>query len=239
VKHLLTQKRQALYVLHHFQANESKDQNPADCYPLLQLKVRRPASPLSGLVAAIGKIKAQLQDSATNHHTWKTALFLRLCSFLLSACYPRQIGTKPLIEFTNIPFLHPLIRDEVYRIGREALVNAFRHSPARNIEVEVRYVRNQLQMLIHDDGCGINAQVLRSGREGHWGLLGICERAERIGARLKVRNRIATGTEVELSVPGTIAYESRSSDHLLKWFTGFQPQNIRARFRKQKSEAKQ
>ncbi|HKY42624.1 MAG TPA: triple tyrosine motif-containing protein, partial [Pyrinomonadaceae bacterium] len=106
--------------------------------------------------------------------------------------------------------LHPIARDEVYRIGREAVVNAFRHSRAKNITVEVLYLENQLRLLISDDGCGINSEVLESGREGHWGLSGMRERAERVNARLKVRSRVGSGTEVELSVPAAVAFQDQS-----------------------------
>lgn len=113
--------------------------------------------------------------------------------------------------------LHPIARDEVYRIGREAVVNAFRHARAKNITVEVLYLENQLRLQISDDGCGINSEVLESGREGHWGLSGMRERAERIKARLKVRSRIGSGTEVELSVPAAVAFQVQSN-RSLKWF---------------------
>jgi ligand-binding sensor domain-containing protein/signal transduction histidine kinase len=113
--------------------------------------------------------------------------------------------------------LHPIVRDEVYRIGREAVVNAFRHSRAKNITVEVSYLENQLRLLIIDDGCGINSEVLESGREGHWGLSGMRERAERIKARLKVRSRVGSGTEVELSVPPAVAFQGQST-RSPKWF---------------------
>jgi signal transduction histidine kinase len=112
--------------------------------------------------------------------------------------------------------LHPIARDEVYRIGREAVVNAFRHSRAKNITVEVLYLENQLRLLISDDGCGINSEVLESGREGHWGLSGMRERAERINARLKVRSRIGSGSEVELSVPSAVAFQDQSKRSVIK-----------------------
>ncbi|HEX7809059.1 MAG TPA: ATP-binding protein, partial [Thermoanaerobaculia bacterium] len=99
--------------------------------------------------------------------------------------------------------LHPLMRDELYRIGREALVNAFRHADAHNVEVELEYRSAELTMRVRDDGRGIDPDVLHAGREGHWGLIGIRERAERIGARLRVSSRAGAGTEVELVVPGT------------------------------------
>jgi signal transduction histidine kinase len=103
--------------------------------------------------------------------------------------------------------LNPTIRDEVYRIGREALVNAFRHSGARSIEIELDYASANLRMLVRDDGCGIDPRVVRMGSDGHWGLVGMRERAESIGASFKVRSRAEAGTEVELTVPGRVAFD--------------------------------
>ncbi|HKQ04355.1 MAG TPA: two-component regulator propeller domain-containing protein [Blastocatellia bacterium] len=108
--------------------------------------------------------------------------------------------------------LHPVIRDEVYRIGREAVVNAFRHSRADTIEVVLEYASKQLRMHIRDNGCGIDPQVLNTGREGHWGLSGMRERAEEIGARLRLFSAADAGTEVELLIPGHIAFETLPSD---------------------------
>jgi len=125
---------------------------------------------------------------------------------------------RVIVEGSSRP-LHPIVRDEVYRIGREAVVNAFRHSRAKNITVEVSYLENQLRLLITDDGCGINSEVLQWGRDGHWGLSGMRERAERIKARLKVRSRVGSGTEVELSVPSKVAFQDQSRESRLKWFT--------------------
>src|SRR6185312_1408295 len=124
-------------------------------------------------------------------------------------------GFRVIVEGSARP-LHPIVRDEVYRIGREAVVNAFRHSRAKHITVEVSYLESQLRLLITDDGCGINSEVLESGREGHWGLPGIRDRAERINARLKVRSRVGSGTEVELSVPASVAFKV-PSNRRLKW----------------------
>jgi signal transduction histidine kinase/ligand-binding sensor domain-containing protein len=102
--------------------------------------------------------------------------------------------------------LHALVRDDVYRIGREAIINAFRHAGAANVEVELRYSDRNLRLFVRDDGCGIEPQVLRDGRDGHWGLSGMRETAERIGARLRLQSRPGEGTEVELTVPAEIAF---------------------------------
>ncbi len=103
--------------------------------------------------------------------------------------------------------LSPVLQDEVYRIGREVLRNAFRHAHARQIEVEMRYDDRVLRLRIRDDGRGIGRKVLAEGaRAGHWGLPGIRERAKRIGARLAIWSQVGVGTEVELTIPARVAY---------------------------------
>jgi signal transduction histidine kinase len=139
---------------------------------------------------------------------------------------PQELDFKERSDFRIIveghaQSLHPVIRDEVYSIGREALVNSFRHSGAGRIEVELEYAASQLRVLVRDDGCGIDPQVLQSGRDGHWGLSGMRERAERVGAKLKVLSDAGSGTEVELCVPGEIAFESDSSSSASKWLAGW------------------
>jgi signal transduction histidine kinase len=113
--------------------------------------------------------------------------------------------------------VHPVIREEIYSIGREALTNAFRHAQAKKIEVELEYAHFGLRVLIRDDGVGFDSDILRFGRHGHWGLSGMRERAKRIGANLKVFSRPAAGTEVELIVPGQIAFGTSPGGHS-KWF---------------------
>lgn len=107
--------------------------------------------------------------------------------------------------------LHPLLRDEVYRIGREAVMNALRHGHATHVDVELKYSARRLRLLVRDDGCGIDSKILSSGRDGHWGLIGMRERAKRIGARLEIWSSTASGTEVDLSVPGRVAYVGHRS----------------------------
>jgi signal transduction histidine kinase len=103
--------------------------------------------------------------------------------------------------------LKPTIQEQIYLIGREALVNAVRHSGATTIEAEVEYLPNKLRVVVRDNGSGIDTQVLRSGRDSHWGLLGMRERARSIGAQLKILSRRGAGTEVEISVATDIAVD--------------------------------
>jgi len=105
--------------------------------------------------------------------------------------------------------LHPVLRDEVYRIAGEALRNAFRHARAQRIEVEIRYDERQLRLRVRDDGKGIDAKHLDGdGYAGHYGLRGMRERAKLMGGKLAVWSALDSGTEVELSIPASRAYET-------------------------------
>ena len=103
--------------------------------------------------------------------------------------------------------LHPILRDEVYKIAAEALRNAFRHSRARRVEVEIRYDNEQFRLRIRDDGKGINPAVLEAKTtEGHYGLPGMRERATLVGGKLAVWSEVDAGTEVEVRIPASTAY---------------------------------
>jgi len=136
---------------------------------------------------------------------------------------PEEIAVREPIDFRVIVegrprSLHPTLRDEAYRIGREALVNAFSHSRAGSIEVELRFASNQLRIVVRDNGCGIDAESLLSRGDGHRGLPGMRERAERIGGHIHVRSSHTAGTEVELSIPGRVAFQDFRRNDPRKWF---------------------
>src|ERR1700677_5070949 len=100
-----------------------------------------------------------------------------------------------------------VLQDEIHRIARESLRNAFRHARAGHIETEITYGES-LRLRFRDDGKGMDPSVVEhGGRSGHWGLPGIRERAKQIRAQLAVGGDLGAGTEVELSIPGSIAYE--------------------------------
>ena len=105
--------------------------------------------------------------------------------------------------------LRPILRDEVYRIAGEALRNAFKHAHAQKIEVEIHYGDRQLRLRVRDDGRGIDPKVLgKDGQPGHYGLLGMRERAKLIGGKLALWSELDSGTELELSIPASQAYET-------------------------------
>jgi signal transduction histidine kinase/ligand-binding sensor domain-containing protein len=103
--------------------------------------------------------------------------------------------------------LHPILRDDVYRIAGEAMRNAFLHAEASRIEVQIHYDERQLRLRIRDDGKGIDQRMVsEKGRPGHWGLRGMHERAKHVGGNLGVWSKPDSGTEIELTIPGSTAY---------------------------------
>jgi signal transduction histidine kinase len=109
--------------------------------------------------------------------------------------------------------LHPIVRDETFRIAGEALRNALHHARATQIEVEVVYDRHQLRLRVRDDGKGIDPQVLtQQGRPGHFGLEGMRERAAVVGGKLTVWSALDAGTEIDLTVPAANAYVAAGDD---------------------------
>jgi signal transduction histidine kinase len=103
--------------------------------------------------------------------------------------------------------LNPVLRDEIYRIGAEALRNAFRHAKAQKIEAEITYGDSEFLLHVRDDGSGIVPEVVSQGvRAGHWGLPGMRERTESFGGKLEVWSERGTGTEIKLAVPASTAY---------------------------------
>jgi len=109
----------------------------------------------------------------------------------------------------DIRDLTPVVLEELSMIGAEAIRNAFRYARARTIVAEIIQEEGQLRLIVHDDGVGLDPQLLQGGqRDGHFGLPGIRERARRIGAKLRLSNR--DGARVEVSVPAHRAYRGRA-----------------------------
>jgi signal transduction histidine kinase len=148
-----------------------------------------------------GRDRVRDLRSATDHGDIAEAL----------AAAGNKLGQESTTKFRitvegKISALHAIVQDEVCKIGEEAIFNAFRHARATRIDVGIVYGRQALSLRICDDGAGIEPAILAEGREGHFGLLGMRERAEKINAEIKLETRSGAGTEIELIVPASIAY---------------------------------
>ncbi len=104
--------------------------------------------------------------------------------------------------------MHPIVRDEIYRIGYEAIRNASTHSRGSRLEVELRYARD-LTLRVDDDGIGFDPDVADRGKDGHFGLQGMRERAARIGGKLTVGSSSNSGTKIKLIVSGGIIFRKK------------------------------
>ncbi|WP_263358165.1 sensor histidine kinase [Acidicapsa ligni] len=125
-----------------------------------------------------------------------------------------SIKTQMQVEFTVhgvTTQVHPIMRDEIYRIGYEAIRNAYQHSGASRIQVQISYTKGVVLTVV-DNGRGIDPVVLRGGRPGHFGLQGMTERAQRIGGVLDVTSTPGAGTRVELIVPAHVIFPEKKRD---------------------------
>jgi signal transduction histidine kinase len=116
--------------------------------------------------------------------------------------------------------MNPVVFSETERIAREAVNNAFLHSGATGIEVELTFNSSLVCLRIRDDGTGIDPQILSAGKAGHWGLSGMRERAQKIGAQFNIWSHSGAGTEIELSVPAAIAYPRKGNRSFWSRFRG-------------------
>jgi signal transduction histidine kinase/ligand-binding sensor domain-containing protein len=129
----------------------------------------------------------------------------------------KDLAVSKGVEFSvvvegDLRKLNPLVRDEAYWIGHEALVNALHHAGAKRIEVEIAYDSAHLRLRFRDDGSGIDPKIIEAGgKPGHWGMRGMRERAAKIGAHLETWSRPGAGTELELRIPGSVAYSAQGN----------------------------
>ncbi len=108
--------------------------------------------------------------------------------------------------------VHPLVAAEIGRIAGEALFNAARHAKARTVDLTLHFADHQLSLRISDDGVGLPGEIVAKGHKpGHFGLLGMRERAQRIGGALSVENRPGGGVEIIVKVPARLAYADKGS----------------------------
>ena len=191
---------------------------PEEALEALDSAIKRTEQAIAESRDAIKDLRAVERSTSTDLGDWLTATGQELESSVNgnSSC-----PTFQLMVAGERQDLSPAIQDEVYRIGRELLRNAFQHANAHYIEAEVRYDNHALILLILDDGKGIDPAVVKEGgRPGHWGLPGIRERAKQIQAHLDFWTENRAGTEVQLTVPGPVAYKTSSNKSIFRLFRG-------------------
>jgi signal transduction histidine kinase/ligand-binding sensor domain-containing protein len=166
------------------------------------------------LTRSLDLMRQVIEEGRTALRTIRSnsAVGVNLEEALMQVNQEMNIG-EDLVEFRLIVEdrkrpLKPLVRDEIYRIGREALTNAFRHAEAGRVEIELQY-NDDFRLLVRDDGRGIDQEAVSGVPTGR-GLVAMREHAGRIGGRLRVWSKPSAGTEVSLTVPGSIAYECQT-----------------------------
>jgi signal transduction histidine kinase len=175
---------------------------PADAKEVLRSSIDQTAQAITEGREAVQGLRASTVESNDLAQAI-TTLGEQLAAEASSAA---SVGLQVEVEGTARN-LHPIVRDEIYRVASEALRNAFRHAEAQQIEVEFRYDQRQFRLRVRDDGKGIEPTLLTAeGRAGHFGLHGMRERAKLMGGKLTVWTAAESGTEIELIIPAARAY---------------------------------
>jgi len=128
---------------------------------------------------------------------------------MIEVVFPAPASIRPM---------RPLAQEEAFRIGSEAIRNACTHADATRIEIELRFEPNLL-LRVKDNGKGISPSVASLGKDGHFGLCGMRERASRIGAKFSLDTSPGQGTVVTLRVPKATAFETRGFEDLTEMDT--------------------
>ena len=123
----------------------------------------------------------------------------------IDECRMRDCAEISFSVIGNSKEMHPVVRDEIFRIGYEAIRNACAHSGSDRLDVTIKYA-SDFMLAVSDYGIGIESEVLENGKDGHFGLRGMRERAERIGSKFTLSTAADSGTAITLVVPGRIAF---------------------------------
>ena len=113
-----------------------------------------------------------------------------------------EFGVPVEYRVSGRPFdLDQSTAHELLMIVREALHNAIRHGRPNKVHIDISFEKREFRVEVRDDGCGFDPEVASSQPNGHYGLVGIRERAKRIGGVLTLNSASGAGTELTLSVP--------------------------------------
>lgn len=169
-----------------------------------------PDSPLSGKIdLAIGRAERLLEEGRDSVKDLGSATFSLADAFRsLERDFQGSSTHYAAAISGEQPDLQLLVCDEIFKLGREAVRNALQHAEAKTVEVHLVFQPYALDLSIRDDGVGIPEDVLRNGRAGHWGLLGMRERARNLRATLEIKSEVGKGTLVHLTLPASVAYRN-------------------------------
>ena len=210
-------------LLLHFQtAYALFDARPADAKEVLGNSIDQTAQAITEGREAVQGLRASTVESND------LAQAIATLGEQLAAEASSATSVRLHVEVEGTPRnLHPIVRDEIYRIASEALRNAFRHAEAQQIEVEFRYDKRRFRLRVLDDGKGIDAMFLTAeGRAGHFGLHGMRERAKLMGGKLTVWTASESGTEIEIIIPAARAYAaSARRSWFAEKFSGISEEN--------------
>ena len=184
-----------------------------------RLPDQTPAKPqINRVLALMGRVTEEgrnalrgLRSTETSANSLEASLSVALHEF------GERGGQSMVGSKGRVRAIHPIVCDEIYHIAREALANAVHHAQATEIQADLTYATRQLRLSIRDNGIGIDPVTLKFGRDGHWGLAGMRERARRIHGNLQVSSRTGAGTEISVAVPGYLAYLPEQTDGLRAW----------------------
>jgi len=180
-----------------------------------------PARPLMARVLEqMRQVTAEGRQSLRGLRTIDTSLGIEIALKTVTTEAPAPNAEAAVHVHGSQRQLKAAVFDEVYRIGREAYINAIAHAEARNINIVIEYGIRNFHLRVVDDGRGIDADTLERGREGHWGISGMRERARSIGSVLTISTRTPGGTDIDLKVPATIAYATRKREGF-SWLSRF------------------
>jgi signal transduction histidine kinase/ligand-binding sensor domain-containing protein len=172
--------------------------------PLDPEKMRRALGQVSGwLEQAIAEGRATL-NSLRSSTTLKNELGPALRRAAETGVVPDEM-TVSVSVVGDARELHPIVRDELYRIGNEAIQNAKAHSHGSHLSIDLMYGQD-LTLHVGDNGVGIDPSYAMTGREGHHGLQGMRERAARIQGRLTILSSTGSGTDISVIVPGNVSF---------------------------------
>jgi signal transduction histidine kinase len=134
------------------------------------------------------------------HHGGRSEISRLVDHMARQACAASQVPLR--FETSGKPVvLDPLIEHDIMMVAREAVFNAIRHAHPHEVSLGIHFRRGRIRMSVLDDGCGFEPGDVLPQTGGHFGLIGMRERTERLGGRFAVRSAPGKGTELSVDVP--------------------------------------